>query len=74
MMLRNNSSAHIVYLYSKSDTPEEFVNIIKPYCNKTIEYDDNGITTEVENFSSYYTHFNTLRTCNFIFAYKYIYI
>jgi alpha-N-acetylglucosamine transferase len=70
LMLKNNSSQDIIYLYSINDTPVEFVNIIKNYCDKTIPYDDKNITYQINNFDSHYKHFNTLRTCNFIFSYK----
>jgi alpha-N-acetylglucosamine transferase len=72
IMLRKNSVNDIIYLYSVNDTPIKFINIMKKYCNFAIPYDDKGITYEIENFKSYYQHFNTLRTCNFIFAYKLI--
>ena len=67
--LRKNTKYDIIYLYSINDTPIKFVNIMKKYCNYTIPYDDNNITYNVP-FSSFYSHFNTLRTCNFIFAYQ----
>jgi alpha-N-acetylglucosamine transferase len=70
MMLKKNTKYDIIYLYSKNDTPNTFINIIKKYCNKTISFDDNYITYNIDNFKSYYTRFNTLRTCNFLFAYK----
>jgi hypothetical protein len=67
--LRKNTKYDIIYLYSINDTPIKFVNIMKKYCNYTIPYDDNNITYNVP-FLSFYSHFNTLRTCNFIFAYQ----
>jgi alpha-N-acetylglucosamine transferase len=70
LMIRKNSSNDIVYLYSINDTPISFVNIMKNYCNYTIAYDDKDITYDIKNFKSYYEHFNTLRTCNFLFAYQ----
>jgi alpha-N-acetylglucosamine transferase len=69
--LRKNTKNDIIYLYSINDTPEIFLDIIENYCDKIIPYDDNNITYNVV-FSSAYVHFNTLRTCNFIFAYKLI--
>jgi len=69
LMIRQNSTFDIVYLYSINDTPIAFVNIMKKYCNYTFSYDDKGITYDIQ-FKSYYEHFNTLRTCNFLFAYK----
>ncbi len=68
-MIRRNSTNDIVYLYSKNDTPSAFVNIMKKYCNYTLSYDDKNITYNINKFKSNYEHFNTLRTCNFIFAY-----
>jgi len=70
LMIRQNSINDIVYFYSINDTPIAFVNIMKQYCNYTISYDDKDITYNINNFKSYYNHFNTLRTCNFLFAYK----
>jgi len=67
--LRTNTNNDIIYLYSIVDTPVIFINIIKKYCTRIIPYDDNNITYNVK-FSSFYTHFNLLRVCNFIFAYK----
>jgi alpha-N-acetylglucosamine transferase len=43
---------------------------MKKYCKETIPFDDNGITYNIKNFKSLYQHFNTLRTCNFLYAYK----
>jgi lipopolysaccharide biosynthesis glycosyltransferase len=65
-----NMDFDIVYLYSETDTPPEFVREIKPFVNKTIGFNDDGITFNVPDFQSAYTSFNTLRTCNFIFAYN----
>jgi alpha-N-acetylglucosamine transferase len=67
--LRKNTYFDIVYLYSINDTPNEYLKIMEKYCDTIIPYDDNGITYNV-TFSSVYTHFNILRTCNFIFAYS----
>jgi hypothetical protein len=69
IMLKKYTKYDIIYLYSKNDTPKEYIKIIKKLC-KTISYNDNNITYNIENFNSHYKHFNTLRTCNFIFAYK----
>jgi len=67
--LKNNTKYDIIYLYSINDTPKSFIDIIKKYV--ILEpYDDNNITYNIKNFSSYYKHFNTLRTCNFLFSYK----
>jgi ubiquinone/menaquinone biosynthesis C-methylase UbiE len=71
-MLRQNTNHDIIYMYSITDTPINYVNLIKNYCTKTISYDDTNITFNISNFKSEYSHFNTLRTCNFIFAYQLI--
>ena len=71
--LKKNTKNDILYLYSINDTPPKYIEIIKKYCTKVIPYDDNGITYNIEqNYQSVYQHFNTLRTCNFMFAYKLI--
>lgn len=69
IMLQKNTTNDIIYMYSKNDTPDSFVNAIKKINVKTISYDDNNITYNIKNFKSTYISFNTLRTCNFIFAY-----
>jgi alpha-N-acetylglucosamine transferase len=68
--LRKNSKNDIVYFYSINDTPQSFVNIMKKYCTHVISYNDNNITFNIKDFPSIYPHFNTLRTCNFLFAYQ----
>ena len=68
--LQRNTVYDIIYLYSVSDTPQKYVDIIKSLSIKTVPYDDTGITYNITNFVSGYQHFNTLRTCNFIYAYK----
>ena len=66
--LRENTNHDIIYMYSINDTPDSFVEIVKQYCQvKSIN--DDQITYNIE-FESHYTHFNLLRTCNFIFAYE----
>ena len=67
-MLRQYTRNDILYLYSVNDTPPAFVEAIGPLVTATIPYDDRKITYDV-SFKSEYTNFNTLRTCNFIFAY-----
>jgi hypothetical protein len=67
-MLRQYTSHDILYLYSVNDTPASFVDAIKPLVTRAIPYDDKNITFDV-SFKSGYANFNTLRTCNFIFAY-----
>lgn len=69
--LTKHTKNDIIYLYSINDTPESFIQIISKFC-KVISYDDNNITFNIKNFKSSYTIFNTLRTCNFLFAYKLI--
>ena len=67
-MLRKNSKYDIIYMYSINDTPTNFVKTMENYCNSVISYDDKNITYNIKNFKSLYQHFNTLRTCNFLFA------
>ena len=67
--LREHTKNDIIYLYSVVDTPKTFIDIMKKYCDHVIPYDDNNITYNID-FSSFYTHFNLLRGCNFLFAYK----
>ena len=67
-MLRQYTSYDIIYLYSVNDTPLSFVEAVRPFVTDAISYDDNHITYNV-SFESGYASFNTLRTCNFIFAY-----
>jgi len=67
-MLHKYTRHDIVYLYSVNDTPSAFVDAIRPLVTHAIPYDDRGITFDV-TFASSYANFNTLRTCNFIFAY-----
>jgi hypothetical protein len=45
---------------------------MKTYCTHTIPYDDKNITLDIKDSKSVYTHFNALRTCNFLFAYQLI--
>lgn len=72
IMIRKNSIYDIIYLYSINDTPQLFIDVMKKYCTKVIPYDDNNVTYNIKNFKSLYEHFNTLRTCNFLYAYKLI--
>lgn len=67
-MLRQYTQHDIIYLYSVNDTPESFVDAIRPLVTQVVPYDDRKITFDV-SFKSGYANFNTLRTCNFIFAY-----
>jgi hypothetical protein len=41
---------------------------MKKYCTHTIPYNDKNITYGVD-YKSFYNHFNTFRTCNYIFSY-----
>jgi hypothetical protein len=70
-MLRQYTTQDIIYLYSVTDTPESFVDAVRPMVTDAIPFDDRKITFDVD-FASGYANFNTLRTCNFIFAYKLI--
>jgi len=70
LMIRKNSTKDILYLYSINDTPNDYLKIIESLGALLIPYDDKGLTYNVKNFNSYYTHFNTLRTCNFLFAFQ----
>jgi len=65
------TSYDIIYLYSVHDTPKSYLEVIKSLKLNIIfqAYDDNNITINVKKFKSKYEHFNTLRTCNFIFSY-----
>ncbi len=67
-MLRKHTKYDIIYLYSITDTPPSFVDAVSQFVEKVVPYNDNGITYNV-SFESGYSNFNTLRTCNFIFAY-----
>ena len=67
------TSQNIIYLYSVSDTPPIYIEKLHKLFHtriRYIPYNDEGITYNV-SFTSTYTHFNILRTCNFIFAYKF---
>ena len=68
-MLRNHTRNDIIYLYSVNDTPSSFVEAVRPFVTDVVSYDDSQITYDVD-FASGYSNFNTLRTCNFMFAYK----
>jgi lipopolysaccharide biosynthesis glycosyltransferase len=68
-MLRNHTRNDILYLYSVNDTPTSFVEAVRPFVTEVVPYDDSQITYDVD-FASGYSNFNTLRTCNFMFAYK----
>ena len=67
--LRKFTNYDIIYLYSEMDTPKKYLKIFKLLCKDVIPYNDNNITYNI-NFDSYYKEFNTIRTCNFIFANK----
>lgn len=72
LMLKKNTKNDIIYLYSINDTPQEYVDLIKLMDVRTKSYDDNKITFNIDKFKSSYNHFNTLRTCNYLFAYQLI--
>ena len=70
--LREYTKKDIVYLYSINDTPSSYIECIKNLNINIITkgYNDKNITYNInKKFKSSYNHFNTLRTCNFIFAY-----
>ena len=68
IMLRHNTKMDCVYMYSINDTPQSYIDTMKTLFDSIIGIDDKGLTYETK-FKSHYTHFNTLRTCNFMFAY-----
>ncbi len=68
IMLQKFTTNNIIYMYSQMDTPASFAEAISPYVYNTIAFNDDGLTYNV-NFESNYSSFNTLRTCDFIFAY-----
>jgi hypothetical protein len=70
--LRNFTKYDITYLYSINDTPNIYHNIIKSFVTNVVPYDDKDFSFENKTFKSHYKHFNTLRTCNFIYAYTLI--
>jgi hypothetical protein len=67
-MIKTICNYDLVYMYSKSDTPETFIKIMKKFNVKTVEYDDSIINKKLNNFKSIYTHFNTFKTCAFFYA------
>ena len=68
LMLKSISKHDIVYMYSIIDTPEIFVKIIEKMGIKVKGFDDSIIINASKKFSSFYTHFNLLRLCCFIYA------
>ena len=70
IMLKKYTKHDIIYMYSINDTPNTFIHAIKNLNLdiKLIPYNDNKITYNIDQFKSSYPYFNTLRTCNFIFA------
>jgi hypothetical protein len=72
LMLKQNTKNDIIYLYSECDTPIDFVKIINDLNVITIGYNDDNITYNVDKFKSVYSHFNALRSCNYMFAFKLI--
>lgn len=55
-------------MYSVTDTPDLFANEIGKIATHTFGYDDSSTTFNAVA-PSHYTQFNTIRTCNFIYAY-----
>ena len=70
--LRKYTKYDITYLYSINDTLDIYHHIIKSLATNVVPYDDKDFSFDVKNFKSHYQHFNTLRTCNFIYAYTLI--
>lgn len=68
--LRDCTDQDVVYMYSINDTPPAFVDAVRPLCTSVVSYDDAGLTYARPDaaHTSIYAHFNTLRTCNFMFA------
>ena len=66
-MIRKNSKYPIIYLYSEDCTPKKFVDIAKKMFDKVIPFRD---ITSNKKYKSYYERFNTLKTANYIHAYK----
>jgi hypothetical protein len=56
-------------MYSSQDTPPHFKDIVAPYVTSVVPYNDNLLTFNID-YASAYSSFNTLRTCNFMHAYK----
>lgn len=70
IMLKKHTTYDIVYMYSSADTPKEFVRAVRALGGiHTRPFNDRKITFDIP-YKSAYTNFNTLRTCDFIFAYK----
>lgn len=70
-ILKNNPNQQknidIVYFYSINDTPDSFLKVIEPFDVKLISFDDKKIIDASLKFNSVYQHFNTLRTCCFVY-------
>jgi hypothetical protein len=66
--LKLYTSNDIIYMYSITDTPDNFVSEISKITKHVIGYDDSN-TTYNAVAPSHYTQFSTIRTCNFIYAY-----
>ena len=72
-MLRKNidSNVDLVYMYTKShdndNTPEFFIETMRKYFDYCIPIPP---LPQDASYVSHYSHFNTLLTCNFIYAYK----
>jgi hypothetical protein len=70
-IMKDNKNIDTIYLYSINDTPKYYVDIMKELFTKCISYDDDKITYNI-TYDSFYKHFNTIRTCNVMFAFKLI--
>lgn len=69
--LRALTKYDIIYGYTE-DTPESFINKIVQLelSIKFYKIYDEKVTTNIDfKFNSVYKHFNTLRTCNFMYSY-----
>jgi len=69
IMLQKYTKNNIIYLYSLADTPQSFLEAVRPYVYRCVWFDDNEITYNIP-YESAYSSFNTLRTCNYMFAYR----
>lgn len=68
-MLRKYSNSDLIYLYLE-DTPQYFIETMQKYFTKCIPVKNIALKATHHNFKSWYSHFNTLTTCNFIHGYN----
>lgn len=73
MNLQKCTKHDIIYMFSETDTPRSFIKAINNL-NKGIKLigikDKETTFKAAENFKSSYERFNTIRTCNFMYAFK----